>query len=186
MNDSYIVTQDEKGLLIIDQHALHERMMFESLQRRMRSRGSLESQRLITPATVPATPARLDALERLKPLLEKLGIEAEQLGPATIAVQAFPTLLFDRKVDPVEFIDDLLDRAEHVGLEPDDEEALHEVLDMMSCKAAVKAGDALKLEEIRELLASRERFDRVASCPHGRPTTIRLTVSELEKHFKRS
>ena len=104
----------------------------------------------------------------------------------TIAVQAFPTLLFDRKVDPVAFTDSLLDSAEASAMQPNDESALHEVLDMMSCKAAVKAGDAMSDEELAELLHRRDEIDRSSNCPHGRPTTVRLTLKDLEKHFKRT
>ncbi|MBI1370910.1 MAG: DNA mismatch repair endonuclease MutL [Planctomycetes bacterium] len=186
VHNAYIVTQDEHGIVIIDQHALHERMMFESLYERICKHGALESQRLITPVVLSATPSRMDTLERLGPLLEKIGIEASPLGPGTIGIHAFASLLFDRNVDPVEFMTMLLDRAEEERFAPSDEAALHEVLDMMSCKAAVKAGDALGPEELSALLDRRSQIERSASCPHGRPTTVRLTLRDLEKHFKRS
>ena len=185
VHNSYIVTQDDHGIIIIDQHALHERVMFESLIERVRSAGSLESQRLITPAVVRASESRLESLEKVQPLLTKIGIEAQPLGPGTIGIHAFPTLLFDRHVDPAEFLDHLLDRADEEGFNPSDEAALHVTLDMMSCKAAVKAGDHLQPEELAALLERREQIDRSASCPHGRPTAIRLTLRDLEKHFKR-
>ncbi len=185
VHNSYIVTQDEQGIVIIDQHALHERMMFESLYERVCGSGSLESQRLITPAVLEVRPSQMAMLDRLRPLLAKIGVEAEPIGPASLAVQAFPTLLFDRHVEPAQFMRDLLDRAEEEGWGPSDEAALHEVLDMMSCKAAVKAGDRLGPQELAELLGRRDQIERAGSCPHGRPTTIRLSIHDLEKHFKR-
>ncbi|MBI1375839.1 MAG: DNA mismatch repair endonuclease MutL [Phycisphaera sp.] len=186
VHDSYIVTQDEQGIVIIDQHALHERMMFELLIERVRSSGSLESQRMLTPATFKATDAQIEALDTIGPLLEKIGVDAQPLGPNTIAVHAYPTLLFDRGADPVAFMTDLLDRCTDDNFIPSDEAALHEVLDMMSCKAAIKAGDHLRDDELAELLRRRDQIDRSSNCPHGRPTTIRLTLKDLEKHFKRS
>ncbi len=186
VHNSYLVTQDEQGILIIDQHALHERMMFQELLERINASGHLESQRLLTPAMLKATPGRMEALERLKPLLDRIGIEAQPMGPGVIGIHAFPTLLFDRNVDPEEFLDDLLGKAEEQTINPSQEAALHEVLDMMSCKAAVKAGDRLADGELEALMTRRQEIDRASNCPHGRPTTVRLTLQDLEKHFKRS
>ena len=192
--NSYIVTQDDDGLLIIDQHALHERIMFQSLLSRIERTGSLESQRLLTPSTLNASPARIEQLDALNWLLLPLGIEAQPMGPKSIAVHAFPTLLFERRVDPIEFLDELLDRAENerwntlAGIDTQSslrEQALHEVLDMMACKAAIKAGDPLSATEIRTLLDTRLTTHRASNCPHGRPTTIRLTRAELERRFER-
>ncbi|MDX2114711.1 MAG: DNA mismatch repair endonuclease MutL [Planctomycetota bacterium] len=188
VHNSYLVTQDEQGVLIIDQHALHERVMFEKLAERVSS-GPLESQRLLVPVVIEGPAPRLDALERLGPLLERLGIEASPMGPASIGVSAFPSFLFDRRVDAGEFTAELLDRASAEcwgGAESTAQEAaLADVLDMMACKAAVKAGDALSEEELGELLRLRERVERSSNCPHGRPTTIRMTIRELEKRFGR-
>jgi DNA mismatch repair protein MutL len=198
--NSYVVTADtsgsEPGLLIVDQHALHERIMFEELRQRILVEGrSLESQRLLMPAVVDADAKRQALLDDLTPLLTRLGIEAEPIGPAAVGVQAFPSLLFDRGVDPVSFLEELLDKAESgdlsgADLTPDAsthtaEAALHEVLDMMSCKAAVKAGDKLGPDELTALLAQRDRIERAGSCPHGRPTTVRLSLRDLEKQFHR-
>jgi DNA mismatch repair protein MutL len=201
VHNSYLVTQDEQGILIVDQHALHERIMFEELRERV-LRQPLESQRLLMPATVPATPKRMALAEQLKPLLDRIGVELAPLGPATLAVHAFPTFLFDKHVDAAEFITDLLDRAEDGefdasapsgrGAKPEaegkgaeEEAVLHKVLDLMSCKAAVKAGDKMDAAELAALLARREEIERASNCPHGRPTTVRLTLRELEKQFKR-
>ncbi len=186
VHDSYIVTQDETGLVIVDQHALHERMMFQQLYDRIRNHGRLESQRLLTPAPVEASGQRGQTLEAIEPLLDRLGIEAAPTGPSTIGVQAFPTLLFDRGVEPGAFVAELLDRAEEDDFHVDDEGALHEVIDMMSCKAAIRAGDAMSEQELAELLRRRGDLERSSHCPHGRPTTVRLTLRDLEKHFKRS
>jgi DNA mismatch repair protein MutL len=196
VHNSYVVTQDEQGLLIVDQHALHERVMFEALLARITgdagggSGGAggrpLESQSLLTPVVVPLPRSAAARLEELRPLLTKIGVGAELLGPEAVGVQAFPTFLFDRGVEPGEFVRELFERADAEGFAPASEAALHEVLDMMACKAAVKAGDRMSDAELSDLLRLRELVERSSNCPHGRPTSIRLTMKELEKRFGRS
>ncbi len=201
--DTYLVTQDDQGLIIVDQHALHERVMFEQLRQRVLvASQSLESQRLLMPAVIKATPKRLALLDQLKPLTQRIGIEAGPIGPDAVAVHAFPTFLFDRRVDPVTFVDQLLEQAEagQLGPLPDpaqtqantettpplvEEAVLHKVLDMMACKAAVKAGDTMTHQEIQALLDKKEEIERSSACPHGRPTAIRITQRDMEKQFHR-
>jgi DNA mismatch repair protein MutL len=183
LHNSYLVAESEDGLIIIDQHALHERIMYEDLLARL-SRGPLESQRLLIPVTVPANDRQQDLLQQIQPLLARLGIEAAPMGPDTIAIHAFPSFL--QRLDPHDFLAELLDRGEQEALDLNQEELLHEILDMMACKAAVKAGDPLSSAEIEALLARRHLIDRASNCPHGRPTTLRLTLRDLEKQFKRT
>ncbi|MCA9286636.1 MAG: DNA mismatch repair endonuclease MutL [Phycisphaerales bacterium] len=181
----YLVTQDEHGIVVIDQHALHERVMFERLRERI-ERGPLESQRLLVPATAEVDAGASEAIDALEPLLMRLGIEATPLGPRTVAVHAFPSLLFERGVEPAPFVQELLTRAADEGLPHEPEAALAEVLDMMACKAAIKSGDRLSESELAELLALRETVERATNCPHGRPTSLRLTVRDLDRQFGRS
>ncbi|MGD0540107.1 MAG: DNA mismatch repair endonuclease MutL [Tepidisphaeraceae bacterium] len=182
-HNSYLVAESEDGLIIIDQHALHERIMYEDLLARI-SRGPLESQRLLIPLTLPASQRQQDLLEQIQPLLNRLGIEAAAIGPDAVAVHAFPSFL--QRLDPVDFLAELLERGEQETLDLHEEELLHEILDMMACKAAVKAGDPLSPAEIEALLSRRHLIDRSSNCPHGRPTTLRLTLHDLEKQFKRT
>ncbi|HEY7118263.1 MAG TPA: DNA mismatch repair endonuclease MutL [Tepidisphaeraceae bacterium] len=183
LHNAYLVTETPEGMLIIDQHALHERIMYEELKARI-TRGPLESQRLLIPHSVPATGRQMALLEQVQPLLARLGIEVSPFGPDTVAVHAFPTFL--AKLDPVEFITDLLERGEQELLDLHDEELLHELMDMMACKAAIKAGDSLSAAEIQALIARKDLVDRSSNCPHGRPTTLRLSLKDLEKQFKRT
>lgn len=189
VHKSYVVMQDEWGVVIIDQHALHERAMFEQLRHRVLA-SPLESQRLLVPATVPASPKRQALLEDLESLLTRIGIEVCPIGPESVAIHAFPSFLFDRNVEPAEFVTGLLDKAEEgeVPVDPEarEEDTLNEVLSMMACKAAVKAGDRLTDQELAALLAQRDEIERASACPHGRPTSIRLSLAELDKQFKRT
>ncbi|HEX8522203.1 MAG TPA: DNA mismatch repair endonuclease MutL [Tepidisphaeraceae bacterium] len=183
LHNSYLVTQSEDGLIIIDQHALHERIMYEDLLARL-SRGTLESQRLLIPETLPGSSSQIALLDHIQPLLARLGIEVSSFGPGTLAVHAFPSFL--EKLGPAQFVADLLERGEQELLDLTEEELLHEILDMMACKAAIKAGDPLTPQEIEALLARKELVERSSNCPHGRPTTLRLTLRDLEKQFKRT
>ena len=182
LHNSYLVTESEDGLIIIDQHALHERIMYEELLARMK-RGPLESQHLLIPEVVKASARQIALLEQIQPLLRKLGIEAGAFGPESVGISAFPSFL--EKLGPGAFVTEILERGEQELLDLHEEELLHELLDMMACKAAVKAGDPLSREEIEALLARREVLERGSNCPHGRPTTLRLTLNDLEKQFKR-
>jgi DNA mismatch repair protein MutL len=183
LHNSYLVAQSDDGLVIIDQHALHERIMYEELLGRLQ-RGPLESQRLLIPEPVNVSSAQAALLEQIQPLLSRLGIDVTPFGPGAVAVQSFPSFL--EKLEPGTFVRELLERGEQELLDLHDEELLHEVLDMMACKAAVKAGDPLSSQEIEALLARRDLVDRSSNCPHGRPTTLRLTLRDLEKQFKRT
>jgi DNA mismatch repair protein MutL len=186
VHNTYIVAETAEGVLIIDQHALHERIIYEELFARA-TRGTLEGQRLLIPEVLPLHPRQAAALETVKPMLLKLGIEVEDFDAGSVAVHTFPSLL--SKVSPREFLHDLLDRLLDYGgagaskLTP--EELLHEVLDMASCKAAVKAGYPLSQDEIAALLLRKHMVERSSNCPHGRPTTLRLTIGDLERQFKR-
>ncbi|MEM1213305.1 MAG: DNA mismatch repair endonuclease MutL [Planctomycetota bacterium] len=196
VHNSYVVTEDDHGILIVDQHALHERVMFERLRARIIDQEqALESQRLLVPTVVDVDPGREVAAEQLAWLVGRLGIELEPFGRGKLAVQAFPSLLFDRGVEPGAFIEELLDKGQAGAFDDGKggsrdatvvEAALSEVLDMMSCKAAVKAGDKLSDGELAELLKQRDQIERSSNCPHGRPTTLRLTLKDLERQFGRS
>ena len=183
--NGFLVTEDADGIVIVDQHALHERAMFALFMERL-ERGNLESQRLLVPIILERSAREVEILADIEPLLARLGIAARPFGPRSIAVESVPTLLHSRNADAGAFVGDLLERAVEHGSLLSLESALHEIVDMMSCKAAVKAGDALSAAEIRDLLRMRETFERSTSCPHGRPTSIRIARSELERRFGRS
>lgn len=183
IHDSFIVTESEEGFAIIDQHALHERIMYENLCKRVKN-GNLESQRLLLPASFELTDAQAELLRTNTELLEKLGIELMPFGPQTMAIQAFPMIL--AKADPVDFIRDLMDLLADKNLSVEADRLLEEILDMAACKAAIKAGQKLTDNEIEQLLADRFIVECASRCPHGRPTTIKFSITELEKQFKRT
>jgi len=183
IHNSFIVTQTHQGFVIIDQHALHERMMYENLCKRIQA-GKLESQKLLMPESFELSDAAAEVLKANSQLIEKLGIELVPFGPGTMAIQAFPTLL--QKADPLEFISDLIDLLTEKGTNSEPQSMLDEVLNMAACKAAIKAGQSLTNSEMAQLLADKENFESTGRCPHGRPTTIKFSIAELEKQFKRT
>jgi len=180
----FLVTEDADGVLIIDQHALHERVMFERLLERIGA-ANLPSQRLLVPEVIDASADAIEALEGLNNMLTRLGFDVGASGPGTLAIHAVPSLLAERRVDIGPFMIDLLDRAADLRSAADEETALRDVLDMMACKAAIKAGDSLTSRELADLLSMREKVERSSNCPHGRPTTLRLSIEELERRFGR-
>jgi DNA mismatch repair protein MutL len=183
IHDAFIVAQTEDGFVVIDQHALHERILYESLCRRI-SADKLESQRLLIPESFELTDSQAAAIETNSDLIERLGIELAPFGPRTMAIQAFPTLL--SRAAPLDFVRDMLDLLSEKGPALDAEALLEELLNMAACKAAIKAGQKLSDAEIEHLLAERQTFDSAGHCPHGRPTTIKLSLRELEKQFRRT
>ncbi len=183
IHDSFIVAQTGDGFIIIDQHALHERIMYEDLSRRIHS-GNLESQRLLIPESFELTEAQAETIKNNAELIEKLGIELIPFGPKAMSVQAFPTLL--TKAEPLDFVQDLIDLLTEKGSVLDAERLLDEVLNMAACRAAIKAGQKLSSGEMEKLLADRESVETSGRCPHGRPTTIKFSLAELEKQFKRT
>lgn len=182
IHNTYLVAQTDEGVVIIDQHALHERILYERFRERI-LQGPLEAQRLLIPEPVSASPSRIETASQFAPLLKKLGIEVEPFGPSSLAVQAFPSLLHN--VSIADFTADLLDKLAETDGAASEETAIHAALDMMACKAAVKAGDALTQDEMFALLEMRHLTERSSNCPHGRPTTLELTTRDLEKQFKR-
>jgi len=184
VHGSYLVVEDAEGILVVDQHALHERGMFEELKARIAA-SPLESQRMLVPVAIETDPRAVEAIADAGPLLERLGIELGAAGPRAVLVHAYPTFLLGRGVEPAAFVPGLLAQIAEDG-HADFESALHSVLDMMACKASVKAGDRLSPTEIDALLDLRDRIERGTACPHGRPTALRITMRDLERNFGRS
>jgi DNA mismatch repair protein MutL len=182
LHNTYLVAETPNGILIVDQHALHERILFEEIMAGLEA-GPLESQRLLLPLTVNLTDREMAALEAHRSALLRLGVEAEPMGPRTVAVHAFPTRL--ARAEPEATLRDFLAWALALDAPPTARQVLEELAHVAACRAAVKAGDVLQHEEIEALLARRDSADLAATCPHGRPTALMLSKSDLERQFGR-
>lgn len=182
VHESYLVAETPEGMVVIDQHALHERILFEEFKARV-ARGSLESQRLLIPEPVDLPPGDAAELIQNAELLGRLGLGVEPFGGDTIVVTSMPVML--SKVAPESLARDLVDYLRSTDRAPGQEEVLNDLLSMMACKAAVKAGQRLASAEIDALLERRHLVAESHHCPHGRPTVLVFTKSELERQFGR-
>ncbi|MEO1614346.1 MAG: DNA mismatch repair endonuclease MutL [Planctomycetota bacterium] len=184
VHNRYLVTQDEKGMVVIDQHALHERVLYERVKHKVLESGqSLESQGLLVPEPVTMTPAeRTSVLEHQK-TLAKIGMDVEDFGGDSIVIRAYPAML--KKTPPAEMLRTLMDSVLDGGKQPEPIELLNHLLSTIACKAAVKAGDPLSSEEIEALLEQRDLYHDTHHCPHGRPTALFFSRDELDRMFGR-
>ena len=182
IHNTYLVAETPEGILIVDQHALHERILFEELMARLEA-GPLESQRLLLPITLSLTDREMAAVDAYREALARLGIEAEPMGPRSVGIHAFPSLL-DR-ADPAATLRDFLAWVLALDEPPTARQVLENLAHVAACRAAVKAGDLLKPEEIDALLARRQAADMAPTCPHGRPTSLVLQKADLERQFGR-
>ncbi|QDT31630.1 DNA mismatch repair endonuclease MutL [Thalassoglobus polymorphus] len=182
IHDCYLVVESTDGLTVIDQHALHERIMYEQLRRRILS-GGVEVQKLLIPLTVELSSREASTLLDQEDLLKELGLHIQEFGGSTIALTGYPTLL--AKADPKSLLRDIVDLLESSGRKLERRDLIDELLHMMSCKAAIKAGQRLTFEEMESLLAQRHLCDDHHHCPHGRPTALKLSRDELDRQFGR-
>ncbi|MFO0034937.1 MAG: DNA mismatch repair endonuclease MutL, partial [Planctomycetota bacterium] len=182
VDNTYLVTESPEGMLVIDQHALHERILYEQFKAKI-SAGGLETQRLLVPITVTLRPAEAAAVLEQADLLRRFGIMVEPFGGETVAIMGYPAIL--SRQDPAEMLRQLLEPLLTEGASPQTGTLLDELLNMMACKAAVKAGDRLSAEEIAALLEHRDLCHDSHHCPHGRPTVLVFSREELDRRFKR-
>ena len=184
VHDLYVVLAGSDGLLVVDQHALHERVVYERLRREHRAR-AVHVQRLLAPAPVPVTPAEKAWLLEVRAVLQRGGLEVDDFGPGTVAVHAVPAVFV--RADPARLLRAVLpldgDADADAGARL--EEQLVERFHSMACRAAVMSGDRLGEAEIEALLAEAATLEHPHNCPHGRPTVLTFTGAELERYFRR-
>jgi DNA mismatch repair protein MutL len=183
IQNRYIVTESDEGMMVIDQHALHERILYEQIREKVLA-GKLESQRLLVPEPVTLSPAEAAAALEGQSVLRQLGIEIESFGGDTILVSSYPAMLAN--LNPGEILRTAIERLLSGGQRVESRDLLDELLHMISCKAAIKAGDYLAPEEIGALLEQRTQFQDAHHCPHGRPTMLIFSREELDRRFKRT
>ncbi len=183
IHNRYLVTQDESGMVIVDQHALHERILYEQIKTKVMSK-SLERQRLLVPESVTLTANEAAAAVDCRETLAEIGIEVEPFGGDAVLVTSYPAML--AKMHPAEMLRQVLEPLMAGGKKPDARDLLDELMNMIACKAAVKAGDRLSPDEITALLEQRHCYQDTHHCPHGRPTALFFSREQLDKMFKRT
>ena len=180
--DTFIVAVDNDGVVIIDQHVAHERILFEQVMDRLTA-GTLESQRLLEPLVVELPPASQDALAEHTESLTRLGFEVDSFGGDSVRIAAAPNLLVASSCERV--VRALADDLEGLDKGADVDEALRQIAATTACHAAVKANDRLTVEKMTYLLQELKRTAYSTVCPHGRPVLLRLSRHQLEKSFDR-
>jgi DNA mismatch repair protein MutL len=182
VHNRYLIAETEDGVMVIDQHALHERILYERLRKEVAA-GSVQSQSLLVPEPVDLAPAEAAAALEHRDVLAQLGVAVAAFGGETILIQSFPAMLAN--LNPQDVLRGLLEPLLTAGKTPDRRDLLDELLHRIACKAAIKAGDRLSPEEIASLLEQRHLIDDPHHCPHGRPAALVFTREELDKQFKR-
>jgi len=182
IHNRYLITEDEAGMVIIDQHALHERIMYEQIKAKVLSK-SIERQRLLVPATVQMPAAEIAIALEHRDMLAEIGFEIDSFGGDTIALHSYPSIL--RQASPAEMLRQVIESLMVGSKRVEPRDVLDDIMNMMACKAAVKAGDRLNSTEISALLEQRDYYHDTHHCPHGRPTALFFSRDQLDKMFKR-
>ncbi len=184
MHQRYLVVEADGGIEVIDQHALHERVLYEQLRARM-SNGVIEVQPLLIPEQVELTSSEFEVVTNHLDVLSDAGVKVESFGGNTVVVRGKPALV--GRTPASEIIQEVVDRLTALAANGGDHRAVvDEVLHSLSCRAAIKAGDALSQAEVETLVADRHRYQGTGHCPHGRPTSLVLSRQELDKQFRRT
>ena len=182
IHETYIVAQTRDGLVLVDQHAAHERLVYERLKRQRSERG-VARQALLSPLVVDFDPADVARLVEAAPLLDSLGLSVEAFGPGAVAVHEAPAELKSGAIEPL--LRDLADSLAEDGAAAPLERKLDHVLATMACHHSVRAGRRLTPEEMNALLREMERTPGSGQCNHGRPTYVELKLADIEKLFGR-
>jgi DNA mismatch repair protein MutL len=178
----YILAENTQGLVIVDMHAAHERIVYERLKTQIDA-AHISSQPLLIPATFAATPTEVATAEASLDTLHKLGLEITPFSPKTLAVRAVPTSL--AQGDPVELARSVLAELAQHDASTVIERAQHEILSTMACHGAVRANRRLTVDEMNALLRQMEATERSDQCNHGRPTWRQVSIKELDALFLR-
>jgi DNA mismatch repair protein MutL len=181
MHDRYIVVETSSGIEVIDQHALHERLLYERLKAAVAA-GGLEVQRLLVPESIELSAAEMELVAEHAATLGKAGMQVEGFGGSTVIVTSKPALA--GATPAATLVREVLGRL--AAASGSGQMLVDEVLHGMACKAAIKAGDPLSPAEVEALVRDRRLVPESHHCPHGRPTSLTLTRRDLDRQFRRT
>ena len=182
IHDCYLVVASDAGLEIIDQHALHERIMYEHLRNRILA-GGVESQRLLIPETIECTAVEAAAILESAELFAEMGFDLQDFGGTTLLINAYPTLIPRGGISRI--VKDFAEQLLQTDGKMSRRDLLDHMLHTMACRAAIKSGQRLTPEEMQELLRQRHLVNDAHHCPHGRPTALTLSRHTLDQQFGR-
>jgi DNA mismatch repair protein MutL len=178
----YVLMENVNGLVLVDQHAAHERVLFEELRRRMEEQG-VPTQKLLLPQTFDLPPRDADWIEHNLSVLQKMGIGIESFGPGTFKIDSLPSFL--DVSDAAQFMRKVIDDLKNAGNSASAMRLGEDMIAKSVCRHAVKANDPLRYPEVEKLIRDLLDCDLPYCCPHGRPTMIQISLAELEKKFGR-
>jgi DNA mismatch repair protein MutL len=181
VHKTYIVGEDDDNLVVIDQHAAHEKALYEKIMDTI-SEGGLKVQELLIPEIIEVTPPEKRVILANNDVFIKLGFYIEEFGEREFKVSAHPVIIRDKAAAP--FVKDIIGKLMDKD-KADEHDILKHLCATVACRAAVKAGDELNGAEMTELLNNFVELKDPHSCPHGRPPIIKIPFDEIEKMFKR-
>lgn len=183
IHENYIIAQSEEGLVIVDQHAAHERLVYERLKQQM-DESKIDSQQLLVPEIIDLEDTQIDLLNEHADTLQNFGLFIESFGADSVAVQSIPAVLGE-KLDIKKLVMDIIDELlEHQTLEKL-EKSIHEKLSSAACHGSIRSGRRMNADEMNTLLRQMEETEKSGHCNHGRPTYIKLDLKDIEKLFGR-
>jgi DNA mismatch repair protein MutL len=180
----YVVLESDRGLVLLDQHAAHERILFEQMLNRLEQKQQAPSQKLLLPATIELSARDASFVREQLAMLSRLGVGLSEFGERTFLLDALPP--FVKAADPRRFVLELIDQLKAAGQEVNSLRLGEQVVAKTVCRHAVKANDPLAGKELEKLVEDLRRCSMPYTCPHGRPTLIEMNFRELEKKFGRT
>jgi DNA mismatch repair protein MutL len=178
----FILAQNKDGLVLVDMHAAHERVVYEAMKRDLKE-GGVRCQPLLVPLTLAVSPAQADLAEQQAQTLASMGLELDRSGPQSLRVRGIPALLRDE--DVAQLVNDVLSDIDSHGNASRLQEIQDRILGNMACRNAVRANRRLTVDEMNRLLRDMERTERAGVCNHGRPTWVQVDLPELDRLFLR-
>lgn len=184
IHKNYIIAQTQNSLIMIDQHAAHERLVYEKFKEQLQAK-SIETQNLLVPEIVNLQENEVKDITDHQDSLSCLGLDIEAFGPDAVAVRSLPALLSD-KINIEQLIKDLVDEISEFGTANMLEDNINSLLSTMACHGSVRSGRKLNIQEMNNLLRDMEKTKNSGQCNHGRPTWVEIQLKDIEKLFERS
>ena len=181
IHNKYLLTEIKSGLVIIDQHVAHERVLFEEAKKALEGHG-FSSQTVLFPQTVQFQPEEYEGLVEITHYLEKIGFRFREFGKNTIIIEGIPPDINWGNEDQI--IKEIIDQ--YISVKKINPSFVDQIAAIYSCKSAIKAGDSLEPEERTHLIDRLFSTEHPYYCPHGRPIIINLSINELDQRFERS
>jgi len=178
----YIALESDEGMLLVDQHAAHERVTFEKLRAQLRD-GGIQIQTMLTPLTIELNPARAAQVQAALPHLRAMGFEVEAFGATALLLKGSPAVFGAE--GGARLLSDMIESLGESGWRISGQSALEELLKQLACHGSVRVGRALEIGEIHGLLAELDRTEFKTNCPHGRPVHIQFSRGQIERMFRR-